>query len=921
MKKYASVRNWDERDVSIHTNGDKEACNTIRLEVSLYRSGPRLAIIEYDNFASKLDDPRSLLYYLINYREVPSGNVTMFDGRDGCNNANDVWTTIEEAPPKPKLNGSDTTQQIIIDVKPATRYALYVKTFTIGAGATGALSDIIYFKTAPDTPGIPKNLKGVPESNSMKIFWEPPSKPNGDIYQYHIKIYRESEAEVQINDVCNLNVLPPLENRQEDTQKKEAQKSPDSERITSSSNDQDGKYPSCPADKSATRPADESDQITFQDLIIDIVYLRTCIGPPRVKRSIADQPAQLSPQLFQRNRNSIQIHAENEIPSINQPLAQILNQDKQKTSDKIPHSFNLAPAQNRTDYNITVGNPHKPMSSLEAFVTGLSHYTVYTIEVVACHKNETSDKAFPLKSYRSCSLQAMTQVRTRAIPDRDRILHSSIIFYPANDTVNNDLITWTSPENPNGIVLAYRVRFKLRDSEHWTEVCLDKTVYERDGGFMLPHVAGSYILSVRAITMYTGQAVWSEPLEFEITQDTLTATVMIIGALLILLFLVSAVGLITYVHQKRKHELIYASVNPDYIQYEPDDWEVDKSNLIVGPQIGTGAFGEVFKGQLISEKGILDCAIKTVPPTSTAKQRMDFLREASIMKQFDTFHVVKLMGVVSATTPVYVIMEYMENGDLKEFLRAQRDKPQKDNVHLVDGIYLMAAQIADGMAYLASKKFVHRDLAARNCMVGENNVVKIGDFGLTRDVYANDYYRRDTQGVRLPVRWMPPESLNDNMYTSASDVWSYGVVVWEIVTFSAYPYQGLSNNEVIDKVKIGYVMSRPDHCPDLLFNLMTRCWRFHAAERPTFIEIIELLLPECDNKLYPNCFYGKPPRTNHAGDSIIQSTPEETNTGTESYPLLSWPNQRANGLAYNENHVIKNGSPSSSDTIDGCDQM
>lgn len=187
------------------------------------------------------------------------------------------------------------------------------------------------------------------------------------------------------------------------------------------------------------------------------------------------------------------------------------------------------------------------------------------------------------------------------------------------------------------------------------------------------------------------------------------------------------------------------------------------------------------------------CAIKTVNENLTDKERLNFLNEASVMKQFDTHHVVRLLGVVSCGHPTLVIMELMANGDLKGYLRSHRPEyengtdppPQPPTLRR---ILQMAIEIADGMAYLSAKKFVHRDLAARNCMVAEDMTVKIGDFGMTRDIYETDYYRKGTKGL-LPVRWMSPESLKDGVFASSSDIFSYGVVLWEMATLASQPYQ------------------------------------------------------------------------------------------------------------------------------------
>lgn len=269
-------------------------------------------------------------------------------------------------------------------------------------------------------------------------------------------------------------------------------------------------------------------------------------------------------------------------------------------------------------------------------------------------------------------------------------------------------------------------------------------------------------------------------------------------------------------------------------------------------ELGEGSFGKVYRGNLkntVNGMTVQECAVKTVNDRASARDKIEFLQEASLMKEFKCHHVVKLLGVVSTGSPVYVCMELMKLGDLKNYLRKCRPDCQGGPEHSLPTkalVHLMSCQIADGMAYLATRKYVHRDLAGRNCMMAADLTVKIGDFGMTRDVYETDYYRRGARG-RLPVRWMAQESLRDGTFSSQSDVWSFGVVLWEIVTLGEQPYQGYSNEKVMAFIKCGGSPGRPENCPEDLFSVMSLCWSWHPKARPTFGEIIDSLLPEIED--------------------------------------------------------------------------
>lgn len=327
-----------------------------------------------------------------------------------------------------------------------------------------------------------------------------------------------------------------------------------------------------------------------------------------------------------------------------------------------------------------------------------------------------------------------------------------------------------------------------------------------------------------------------------------------------------------YVYHKKKRSpevpdaILYASINPEYVSsvYEPDEWEVPRDTIRLVKALGQGSFGMVYEGLIYNLKPELPetkCAVKTVNESASMRERIEFLQEASVMKGFSCQHVVKLLGVVSKDQPVYVIMELMSNGDLKSYLRSHRpqsedsaDTKPSGSPPTLKQILQMAAEIADGMAYLTANKFVHRDLAARNCMVAEDLTVKIGDFGMTRDIYETDYYRKGGKGL-LPVRWMAPESLKDGLFTSHSDVWSYGVVLWEMATLASQPYQGLSNEQVLKYVISGGIMEKPENCPEKLYQIMKLCWERNPRSRPNFVQVIEMLLLDVNGRFKEVSFY------------------------------------------------------------------
>ncbi|XP_006759561.1 PREDICTED: BDNF/NT-3 growth factors receptor [Myotis davidii] len=295
--------------------------------------------------------------------------------------------------------------------------------------------------------------------------------------------------------------------------------------------------------------------------------------------------------------------------------------------------------------------------------------------------------------------------------------------------------------------------------------------------------------------------------------------------------------------------------NPQYFgitnsQLKPDTFvqHIKRHNIVLKRELGEGAFGKVFLAEcynLCPEHDKILVAVKTLKDASD-NARKDFHREAELLTNLQHEHIVKFYGVCVEGDPLIMVFEYMKHGDLNKFLRAHGP----DAVLMAEGnppaeltqsqMLHIAQQIAAGMVYLASQHFVHRDLATRNCLVGENLLVKIGDFGMSRDVYSTDYYRVGGHTM-LPIRWMPPESIMYRKFTTESDVWSLGVVLWEIFTYGKQPWYQLSNNEVIECITQGRVLQRPRTCPQEVYELMLGCWQREPHMRKNIKGIHTLL--------------------------------------------------------------------------------
>ncbi|CAH0551900.1 unnamed protein product [Brassicogethes aeneus] len=271
----------------------------------------------------------------------------------------------------------------------------------------------------------------------------------------------------------------------------------------------------------------------------------------------------------------------------------------------------------------------------------------------------------------------------------------------------------------------------------------------------------------------------------------------------------------------------------DYSIPAVKNYELNRNMIELGEILGEGQFGDVHKGIYKVKDSQLPVAVKTLKGDSDHARTEKFLEEAYIMQKFDHNHIIKLIGVCS-DSPVWIVMELAKLGELRAYLQ--------NNKHRLDlaSLLLYAFQLSTALSYLESKKYVHRDIAARNVLVSSDKVVKLADFGLSRWMGDDQSYYKASKG-KLPIKWMSPESINFRRFTTASDVWMFGVCMWEILMLGVKPFQGVKNNDVASKIENGERLALPPNCPPRLYSLMSQCWSYEPSKRPTFKDIKEIL--------------------------------------------------------------------------------
>ncbi|XP_054691603.1 ephrin type-B receptor 3 isoform X1 [Grus americana] len=519
----------------------------------------------------------------------------------------------------------------------------------------------------------------------------------------------------------------------------------------------------------------------------------------------------------------------------------------------------------RCDDNVEFVPRQLGLTERRIYISNLMAHTQYTFEIQAV--NGISNKSPYPPHFASVNITT-NQAAPSAVPTMH--LHSS--------TGNSMTLSWTPPERPNGIILDYEIKYSEKQGQ---SDGIANTVTSQKNSVRLDGLKANarYMVQVRARTV-AGYGRYSLPTEFQTTAEdgstskTFQELPLIVGSataglLFVIVVVIIAIvcfrkGMVTehllssplgrkqrnstdpeYTEKLQQYVTPGMKVYIDPFTYEdPNEAvrefakEIDISCVKIEEVIGAGEFGEVCRGRLkLPGRREIFVAIKTLKVGYTERQRRDFLSEASIMGQFDHPNIIHLEGVVTKSRPVMIITEFMENCALDSFLRLN------DGQFTVIQLVGMLRGIAAGMKYLSEMNYVHRDLAARNILVNSNLVCKVSDFGLSRfleDDPADPTYT-SSLGGKIPIRWTAPEAIAYRKFTSASDVWSYGIVMWEVMSYGERPYWDMSNQDVINAVEQDYRLPPPMDCPTALHQLMLDCWVRDRNLRPKFAQIVNTL--------------------------------------------------------------------------------
>ncbi|XP_028307780.1 ephrin type-B receptor 2-like isoform X2 [Gouania willdenowi] len=487
------------------------------------------------------------------------------------------------------------------------------------------------------------------------------------------------------------------------------------------------------------------------------------------------------------------------------------------------------------------------------YISDLLAHTVYTFEIQAV--NGVSDQSPYSPHYASVNITT-----NQAAPSSVSIIHQ------VNRTPNSITLSWSQPDQPNGVILDYELQYHEKNQAEWNSSLTRSQTNTAVVRGLKPGTI--YVFQVRARTVagfgrFSGKMYFQTLAEGEYNSSLQEKLPLIIGSSAAGVVIILAITVVIIACRRRGSDRQDSEYTDKLQQYtsghlspgmkiyidpftyeDPNEAvrefakEIDTSCVKIEQVIGAGEFGEVCSGNLRQPgKREIMVAIKTLKAGYTDRQRRDFLSEASIMGQFDHPNIIHLEGVVTRSSPVIIITEFMENGSLDSFLR------QNDGQFTVIQLVGMLRGIAAGMKYLGDMNYVHRDLAARNILVNSNLVCKVSDFGLSRFLEddTSDPTYTSALGGKIPIRWTAPEAIQYRKFTSSSDCWSYGIVMWEVMSYGERPYWDMSNQDVINAIEQDYRLPPPMDCPSALHQLMLDCWQKERNNRPKFNQTVNTL--------------------------------------------------------------------------------
>uniref|UniRef100_A0A8C1G243 Insulin-like growth factor 1 receptor n=1 Tax=Cyprinus carpio TaxID=7962 RepID=A0A8C1G243_CYPCA len=821
------------------SNGERASCESYILKFKSNHTQSTRIKLTWERY--RPPDYRDLISFIVYYKEAPFQNITEFDGQDGC--GSNSWNMVDVDLPQDK---SADPGVLLSPLKPWTQYAIFVKAVTLvveDKHILGAKSEVVYIRTNASAPSMPLDARAYANSSSsLMVKWSPPISPNGNKTFYLLRWQQQAEdRELYMHNYCSKELKIPIRISATALSDMEGETKPTKSDVGG------GEKGCCRCPKTKEDLKAEAEDRSYRKVFEN--FLHNSIFTPR------------PPDRKRRDLFGV----------ANGTLLQTASRNSTGTESNITD-----PKLHEKEYPFSEDKVYTEFVE----ISNLQPFTVYRIDIHACNYE-----------IHRCSAAAFVFSRTKPADKADDI--------PGTVTQERDergegtvLLRWPEPHHPNGLILMYEIKYRL-GTEVSKHECVSRQQYRVLRGAQLSNLpSGNYSARVRA-TSLAGNGSWTEPVSFYVpppkrNYDNAFILAIIIPVI-VLLTVFQCFSMFPFRNNDRLgNGVLYASVNPEYFSpfemYVPDEWEVAREKITMCRELGQGSFGMVYEGiakGVVKDEPETRVAIKTVNESASMRERIEFLNEASVMKEFNCHHVVRLLGVVSQGQPTLVIMELMTRGDLKSYLRSLRSKERmgwhtsmltslsigtwlpetawllrtsqlKSEVNL--SVSLQHISKIHNFSNLSEQQWIERYDALFMCL----------DFGMTRDIYETDYYRKGGKGL-LPVRWMSPESLKDGVFTTNSDVWSFGVVLWEIATLAEQPYQGMSNEQVLRFVMEGGLLDKPDNCPDMLFELMRMCWQYNPKMRPSFLEIINSIKEELEPPFPEVSFFyseeNKPPDT------------------------------------------------------------